>query len=268
MTRSPGTHGVVTMAALDLRKRPEHRAELGSQLLLGETVRVIGQASRGQWLRVRNEADGYAGWVRAWGIRRVSRVRAGRWRDRARARVNESFAAIRAREAAGPLLMPAFWNSRLIAGPRRGRTRRVELPDGRRGWIAARAIAPPRRPMPVVHRIRELLGTPYLWGGRTPHGLDCSGFVQQVLAEQGIALPRDAHEQFRVARARLEPVELRLGDLIFFGVPRNRVGHVGLVLGGGYFAHCRGWVRVNSMNTRNPLCDNELMAQWRGFGRP
>ena len=65
------THGVVCSAALDLRTTPEHRAELGSQLLLGEVVRVTGRARKG-WVPVENVADGYRGWVREWGLVRAT----------------------------------------------------------------------------------------------------------------------------------------------------------------------------------------------------
>ena len=268
MRNGDASCGVVVLAALDVRPRPEHRAELVSQLLLGETVRVLASPRGGEWLRVRNDADGYAGWVRSWGLRRASPARIRRWRGLAGGRVVVSFGEVRADPRGGHLLTPVFWNARLIAGRRRGSVRRVELPDGRRGWIHARAVASRSRPTPLIGRIRSLLGTPYLWGGRTPHGFDCSGFVQQLVWEQGLALPRDAHDQFRLTRRGLEPGDLKPGDLVFFGRPGARIGHVGMALGGGYYVHCRGWVRVNSLERGNRFCDNELIDQIRGFGRP
>ena len=83
MSRSRASYGVVTLPTLDLRTRPAHRAELGSQLLLGEIVRLLATDPTGQWQRVRNLADGYEGWVRDWGLVRCSRVRAERWREAA-----------------------------------------------------------------------------------------------------------------------------------------------------------------------------------------
>jgi len=118
-------------------------------------------------------------------------------------------------------------------------------------------------------RIRSLLGTPYLWGGRTPAGYDCSAFVQQVLLEQGIALPRDAHEQSLACRPLREGEQEAFGDLAFFSVRRKgRMGHVGLALGGGWFAHARGVVRVDSMEASNRLHPKDLAAQFRGWYRP
>jgi len=262
---SAGTHAVVTLAALDLRRRPDHRAELTSQLLMGEVVRVL--ADRASWLRVRNETDGYEGWTRGFGLRRASAVRARRWRQVANARVVAPFAHVTAGRDAGPSLSPLFWNDRLVAGRGRGTRRPVELPDGRRGWVDAAAIDTRDRPVRLVDRVRELLGTPYLWGGRTPHGFDCSGLVQQLLAEQNVAVPRDAHEQWLVTRRDLSVAELRYGDLVFFRDRGLRMDHVALVLGDGWFVHASGMVRVNSLQTDNPFCDNGLLGKIRGFGR-
>src|SRR5262249_23980249 len=119
----------------------------------------------------------------------------------------------------------------------------------------------------LVERIRDLLGTPYLWGGRTPHGFDCSGLVQQLLAEQGIALPRDAHDQYLATRVDLGAKGPQGGDLVFFGRGRGRMQHVALVLGDGYYVHARGSVRLNSLDRGSPFYDKPLNAQIRGFGR-
>ncbi len=113
-----------------------------------------------------------------------------------------------------------------------------------------------------------LLGTPYLWGGRTPAGYDCSAFVQQVLFEQGLSLPRDAREQCRVSRKLRKGEALAPGDLAFFRRPGEPASHVGLALGEGYFAHCRGRVMVSSLLPENPLCDLDLLPQFMGWHRP
>lgn len=99
-------------------------------------------------------------------------------------------------------------------------------------------------------------------------GLDCSAFTQLVLAEQGMKLPRDSNQQFRATRALGDGEPARSGDLVFFGPVRGRLGHVGLMLGGGYYAHARGEVRINSVDPLNKLWDHELGGQMRGFRRP
>ena len=99
-------------------------------------------------------------------------------------------------------------------------------------------------------------------------GLECSSFTQLVLAEQGIALPRDAKQQFRAGRALRRHEVPVAGDLLFFGNPGEVVGHVGIALGEGYYAHCRGYVRINSIQRGNPLYDKALAMQLRGVRRP
>ena len=270
MSRARPGSAVVSLAALDLRRRPDHRSELRSQLLLGEVVDVLGVApARPGWWRVRNRADGYPGWVRSWGLVPASRARAARWLKRARVRVAVPSTTARALPGGGAAVSPLHLNARVIAGARRGGRRKVELPDGRRGWVPVRDLArigdrPPR----LEDRVLGLLGVPYLWGGRTALGWDCSGFTQQVLAERGIALPRDAVEQFRACRPIGAADAGREGDLVFFAARGRRVQHVGLALGGAWFADCRGRTRITSLDPRNPMCDKELIAQLRGFGRP
>ncbi|MBI1799563.1 MAG: C40 family peptidase [Candidatus Eisenbacteria bacterium] len=261
--------GVVCLPVLDLRARPDHASEMTSQLLLGEVVDVVSRADRGRWLRVRNHADGYRGWVREWGIIGASRERARRWLARARVRVAAVSEVALARPGTGIAVSPLGWGARLIGRGRSRGHREVELPDGRRGWIRWGAVASiGARPMGLIERIESLIGVPYLWGGRSSAGLDCSGFTQLVLAEQGIRLPRDAHDQHRVCR-RLGPRSTpRPGDLIFFGDPRRKRAHVGLYLGTGYYAHSRGRVRVASIETSSPLYDNMLMDNYRGISRP
>lgn len=279
--RARFTHAVVSLPALDVRPEPRHAAELVSQLLLGETVSLLGAGRDPGWVRVRNDADGYSGWVRAWGLVPATGARVARWRRRARGRVGVPLSLVRAGRGSGGSVSPVFFGNRLIAegdmltakrgaGPA-GRTSRgwcaVELPDGRRGFLPAAALAGARLPA-LEARVASLLGSPYLWGGRTPAGYDCSAFVQQVLLEQGITLPRDARDQCRRSRRLAASAEPRPGDLAFFRRPGEPASHVGLALGGGFYAHCRGRVAVASIEPSNTLCDKDLMPQFMGWYRP
>lgn len=262
-----GGRAVVCLPALDLRVRPDHRAELGSQLLLGETVRT--SAGRGGWCRVANEADGYSGWVRTWGLVPVTAARSAAWRRAASARVSAPITLVRARPGAGIGVGPLFFGSKVIPGRVRRGWIEVELPDARRGWVERSALALRRGETPsLLDRVTSLLGSPYLWGGRTPAGYDCSAFVQQVLLEQGVSMPRDAadqHERCRPLRGGELPVP---GDLAFFADRGGRIGHVGVSLSGTHFAHARGRVAVASVDPRNALYDKELHPQLVGWFRP
>jgi cell wall-associated NlpC family hydrolase len=266
MSRPRDTHAVVTLPALDVRLAPSHAAELGSQLLMGEVVRRLRDRASSGWVRVENVADGYRGWVREWGLVPATAARARRWLALASARVGIPLAQVSASPRSRVAVSPLFLGNRLIAGRARGGWAPVELPDGRRGQVPARVLTGSRSPA-LLDRVTSLLGVPYLWGGRTPAGFDCSGFVQQVLAEQGFALPRDARLQCRASSRLPTGRPPRPGDLAFFRGPRQPASHVGICLGGSYFAHCRGRVVVASIDSDNPLCDKDLLPQFMGWYR-
>lgn len=258
---------VVCLPALDLRVRPAHAAELGSQLLLGEIVR-LGRARAG-WRAVTNLADGYSGWVREWGLVPVPATRASAWRRKAVARVLAPITLLRGSPGDGIGVGPLFLGSRAIPGRTSRGWIQLELPDARRGWAERSAVSLPGDARPsVVDRAMSLLGVPYLWGGRTPAGYDCSAFVQQVLLEQGISLPRDAAEQCRACRP-LRPGEApRPGDLAFFADRPGRIAHVGISLSGGLFVHARGRVLIGSLDGDNSMYDKNLRPQMVGWYRP
>lgn len=105
-----------------------------------------------------------------------------------------------------------------------------------RGTVSRQASAPASsRSAAVISTAKRYLGVPYVWGGTTPNGFDCSGFTQYVFAQHGISLPRISRDQFNTGT----PVSfnnLQPGDLIFFSLDQDRViDHVGLYIGGGQF---------------------------------
>ena len=266
--KAGGRWAVVTVAAVDVRKRPDHRAELGSQLLAGELARIERRSPDGQWWRVRGP-DGYPGWARAWGLAAWSEREAAAWRRRAKARVRVPYTVVRSRPGRGAIMSPAYLHSRFEPLETRGAWRAVRLPGGGRGWIERRHLSLGRpRGGSLRERVGQLLGVPYLWGGRTAMGLDCSGFVQMVLMRGDMTLPRDAHDQWLSSRKLARGVSPRAGDLVFFGRGRGRVGHVGILLDRDTYAHARGSVRVNRLDPGNRLYDKELSDTIRGFGRP
>lgn len=123
-------------------------------------------------------------------------------------------------------------------------TERPPLVEGHRpaetpstAWTEIDPSAPPAER--VAAMADAFIGTPYVWGGSTPSGFDCSGLVQFVYKEVGVGLPRRAVDQSRSGRAA-SLRDLELGDLVFFRIDRDIISHVGIHVGEGEFVHAPG----------------------------
>ncbi|HXG23883.1 MAG TPA: C40 family peptidase, partial [Chthonomonadales bacterium] len=142
----------------------------------------------------------------------------------------------------------------------------IRFPNGEIGFLEARAIIVPRFPPPetlgpnLVIVARGMIGVPYLWGGRTPFGLDCSGFTQRVYWLCGHVIPRDADQQARsdlfapVSREDILP-----GDLVFFQSEQDQgehlISHVGIAMGNERFIHASSGVGVGISSLNEPPYD-------------
>jgi gamma-D-glutamyl-L-lysine dipeptidyl-peptidase len=281
----PGAAGVVTLGVAGLRRAPDHASELLSQALLGEGFRVVELTPAEDWLRVRLDADGYEGWMRAWGaVPAGGEAKAGpEVGTEARVAAREAL-ILAAPQHSAPVLVAAPWQARVHATDAGQRWSEVALADGRRGFARRSALAHgaapggPPTPARLVRTARRLVGTPYLWGGRSAWGFDCSGFVQAVFAWHGVRLPRDAKDQFLAATAgeagpgvwgpgEARPRSARkprAGDLLFFGSTSGAVGHVALALGAGEFLHAYGQVTAGSLDQGSQYYVLQLDRQYLG----
>ena len=223
---------VVTAAIAPLQREPQLTAARVSEVLHGETLDVLER--REEWLRVQ-ATDGYVAWLPAGYVATGPADWAEDWRQRATAR---SFSADVV-TAAGRRRLPTGGRVALKRGV-------VELADGQRGAVAAGSV---RREQELRVEARHLAlpelaqkwfgGAPYLWGGRTEWGIDCSGLVQAVYGARGVQLPRDSDQQFTLGREvpmKSDGAGYEAGDLLFFA-ERGRVAHVALWAGAGRIVH-------------------------------
>jgi cell wall-associated NlpC family hydrolase len=223
MVRPP--RAVTAVALADIHAEPRDDSELVDQSVHGERLAVLGR--RDGWLWVQGE-DHYFGWVPGGDVRPVAPA-AGELV------VTVVGAALRPEpRASAPAvgLLPA--GAILREWRREGDWVGTSLGWVRSDQLVAREALPQRVPTPddLVATALVFFATPYLWGGTTAAGIDCSGLVQQVYRLNGVGLDRDADQQALGGRAVDTP---RTGDLLFFGSPS--VTHVALSLGGDEFIH-------------------------------
>jgi hypothetical protein len=195
------------------------RSEHVTQMLCGEAARVTDR--KGEWQEVRLDRDGYTGWLHQGYSCDAKEPEADRWRTEAWL----SAGAVVALEDGELQLDPG---ARLL--PAEGGT--LRLADGRACRVISGLVAPPdevraivRTVAPEVWALRAFTGAPYLWGGLTPRGVDCSGLVQITYLMRGISLPRDARQQAECGRA-IPAHGTAPSDLLFFAESDGRISHV------------------------------------------
>jgi cell wall-associated NlpC family hydrolase len=221
-----------------LRSEPSHRTEMVSQLLFGECCEILDQANR-DWYRVRVKYDGYEGWCQPAHLTEVDdteyestwQVLTPEW--------------VTALEYNGhPMMVPM---GSQLTGMKNGKAkwRRNQVHCKGKTWDAARADTDPKSIRQLTYKY---LNTPYLWGGKSVFGIDCSGFTQSVFKFLGITLLRDAYLQAGQGEAVGFLEETRTGDLAFFDNGEGRITHVGILLNINEIIHSSGKVRIDKID--------------------
>ena len=208
------------MPAAPVRAAASHRAEMTSQLLFGERVEAMG-GSDGGWLRVRGLADDYEGWVREGQLQTFS-AREARRPTRCIVASHDSKLVFGRGALRLPLgaELPGLSSGALVIGGEKAAFK------GKKAGMKDRAISGAA----LVAAAMEFLHAPYLWGGRTAYGMDCSGLVQVAFKLCGVHLPRDAWQQAEKGTSVDFLSEAKPGDVAFFQNDDGRIVHVGILL--------------------------------------
>jgi hypothetical protein len=216
-----------------------------TQILFGETFTVSN--SEDKWTKVRLAYDDYEGWIDSKQFVEISKAEFDS--------LLEEPASI-----AADLVQPAVNHNNsvpIVAGSTLPAFDGINLNLGSRQFVyngkVARSDQMPLSEELIVKFARKFLNTPYLWGGRSPLGMDCSGFTQVVFKLAGLKLPRDAYQQAEVGR-KVDFIERALaGDLAFFGDEADHITHVGIMLSPTEIIHASGWVQINPIDSHGIL---------------
>ncbi len=219
-----------------LRKTDSDTAEMVSQVLLGETVHILESVER--WHRVRSDFDGYEGWVSVAQVTPIDEQTYIAWFNHPE-RVRSPYFTYRVSRGNSMLLVPT-------GAPIINTGYEIELPNG--PWeIEGRTEK--MKEHALMDTATKLLGVPYLWGGRTDSGIDCSGFVQLVYSLHRYNLPRDASQQFEFApRIKGGLESAKYGDLVYFSSNGKNITHIGFYFGDGNLLHASGNVQINCID--------------------
>lgn len=255
--------GVINLSAANLRLKPDHPAELVTQSILGTPIKVLKKGEDGFYLV--QTPDGYISWLDNDGFAFMDESELKDWLSSPKIIYTKvyGFSYTKADENSQPVSDLVEGNLLKIIGEENNFFL-INYPDGRVAYVKKdeaklfidwyKALNPTGET--ILNTAYHFMGIPYLWGGTSTKGMDCSGFTKTVYFLNGIILSRDASQQVNTGElvdTKDGWQNLQAGDLLFFGRRANgdkkeRITHVAIYIGDGDFIHAAGRVKINSFN--------------------
>ncbi len=233
---------ICQLSVTSVRATPSDKDEIVTQLLFGELVEILdfGKAKK-NWCQIRCDWDGYEGWMDVRQLHMISPEEAELYRND-HAYCLDLVSTLTNNDHFLPITMgatlPSFDGFNLHLGDK-------HYTFG--GQAILRGTLKPTSEL-IIKLARRYLYAPYLWGGRSPFGIDCSGFTQTVFKMVGLKLRRDASQQVEQGRLIDFVEQAQAADLAFFENDKGKIVHVGIVMDGGFIIHAAGQVRIDKID--------------------
>ncbi len=234
-------YGICNLSVVPCRKAPSDKSEMLTQLLFGDHFRVL--EVKGDWCTIKIAYDNYECWVDAKQFLPIEQHTFDVLNSTEIVCVNELVQVIANKKTAH--LFP------LVIGSALPNLNNGECTIGHSTYSYDGAFINGYLPFTkkgIVETGLMYLNSPYLWGGKTPFGIDCSGFTQMVYKLNGVKLSRDAHQQAEQGKIVNFVEEAEAGDLAFFDNAEGKIVHVGIVMGNNKIIHASGKVRMDNFD--------------------
>lgn len=283
---------VVELSTIYMRQQPDYESALETQELMGTVVEIIGE--KGYWREIVSPQP-YKAWATEKGLTEMSATQIQEYNNAPKVQFTDLYGHLYSEpNLKSPTICDLVGGNILRFSKKKGAWTEVLLPSGKKGWIISKSIKnhegyisiargegnsesiSEAKMEEIISEAEKLLGVPYLWGGMSAKGVDCSGLVRISYLMNGILLPRNASQQifcgdkvpmdidtrFWEEDNRKSPefttemqdrvINLKRGDLVFFGTPaegekKQRVTHVGIYIGDNHIIHSSHMVRINSL---------------------
>jgi hypothetical protein len=234
--------GVCRLAVVPMRKDPSDQSELVNQVLFGEHYEVLQWSENDKWIRLRLHFDGYEGWIDAKQHHYITeeyfqQIQRSEYKINTDILADIYFQGIHLHIPMGSII--PITTHELF---------KIEESISYSG--NAKSLGQKKDAEYLISLAQKYLHTPYCWGGKTPFGIDCSGFTQQVFKICGYRLYRDAWQQVSQGQEIGDRDQIQPGDLVFFDVQDGRPKHVGIALPNDKIIHASGKVKIDKLDEK------------------
>lgn len=230
-------YGISELSIIPVRKESNDKSEMITQILFGETFQII--EKQGSWSSIKLAFDNYEGWIDNKSISKISKDVFDQINSGSNIVTQNLFNVI-LNDRNEQIILPVG-----ATLPNVNSSSKSFVINENKYQISENIF---EGKLDVVSLSKQFLNSPYLWGGKNPFGIDCSGFVQVVYKVLGIKLSRDANQQVELGETINFISEIKAGDLAFFDNEEGNIVHVGIVLNQNEIIHASGKVRIDKLD--------------------